>query len=73
MCTNSQTNQTEVNQVLFNALAMAMYVTRCAVNSTLQNSPCSIVYNRVILVNVPLIEVLAVIRDRQQALVNENL
>ena len=71
--TNPPANQLEANQVLDNALATAMHATRCAVNSTLQNSPGSIVYNRDMLIDVPLIADLTVIRDRRQALVDENL
>ena len=73
MYTNPPTNQLEANQVLDNALAAAMHVTRCAVNPTPQNSSGSIVYNRDMLIDVPLIADLTVIRDQQQALVDKNL
>ena len=73
MYTNPPTNQIEANQVLNNALATAMHEPRCAVNSTLQNSPGAIVYNRDMLMDVPLIADLTVIRDRRQALVDKNL
>ena len=68
MYTNPPTNQMEANQVLNNALATAMHATRCTVNATLQNSAGAIVYNRDMLIDVPLIADLA-----RQTLVDENL
>lgn len=66
-------NLNDANQILDNALATCVHVTRCSVNSTLQNSPGAIVFQRDMLIDVPLLADLAVIRDRRQALVDDNL
>ena len=73
MYTNPPTNQMEAHQALDNALATVMHATGCTINSTLQlqDSPGAIVYNRDILIDVPLIANLTVIRDQRQALVDK--
>ena len=71
--TNPPTNAEEANQLIDNALATAMHATRCSVNATLQNSPGAIVFNRDMFIDVPLIADLETIRNRRQALVDENL
>ena len=63
----------QANQLIENALATATYATQCAGNSTLQNSPGSIEFQRDILIDVPLISDLFIIHDRRQDLVDENL
>ena len=73
MYTNPPTNQKEENQVLDNALATVMHVTRYAVNTISQNSPGAIVYNQDMLIDVPLIVDFTVIRNQKQALVDKNL
>ena len=46
---------------------------RCAVNATLQTSPGALVFNRDMVMDIPLIANLETIRDRRQQLIDENL
>ena len=71
--TNPPNNAEEANQLIDNALATAMHATRCSVNATLQNSPGSIVFNRDMFIDVPLIADLVTIQNRRQALVDEKV
>jgi len=71
--TNPPNNAEEANQLNDNALATAMHATRCSVNAKLQNSPGSIVFNRDMFIDVPLIADVVTIQNRRQALVDENL
>jgi transposase InsO family protein len=71
--TNPPNDLDNANQLVDNALSTCVHSTRCAVNSTLRNSPGSIVFQRDMLIDVPLIADLATIRDRRQMLVDENL
>ena len=50
-----------------------MHDMKYSVNATLDTSPGALVYNRDMIIKVPLIVNLATIRDRRQYLINENL
>ena len=71
--TNPLNNAQEANRLIDNALATAMHKSRCSVNATPQNSPGSIVFNRDMFIDVPLIADLVTIQNRCQALVDKNL
>ena len=71
--TNPPTNMNDTNQCIDNALATCMHALRCSVNATLETSPGALVYNRDMIMDVPLIANLTTIRDRRQNLIDENL
>ena len=71
--TSPPNNINTANQMMDNALATAMHALRCAVNATLQTSPGALVFNRDMVMDIPLIANLETIRDRRQQLINENL
>ena len=56
-----------------NALVTVVHASRCAVNHTVQTSLGAMVFNRDMMVNVPLIANLLAIGNRRQHLVDENL
>ena len=56
-----------------NNLAIVVHAPRCIVNHTMRTSPGSMVFNRDMMVNVPLISNLIAIGGRRQQLVDENL
>ena len=53
--TNSPTNMVDANQVMDNALATAMYASRCTVSFPIQTTPGALVYGRDVIMDVPLI------------------
>ena len=54
------------NQVMDNALATAMYTTRCAVGAPIGTSPGALVYGRDMIMDVPLIANLSAIWNGRQ-------
>ena len=66
-------NEPDTTNMIDNALATVVHASRCAVNHTMQTSPGAMVFNRDMMINVPLIANLLAIGDRRQHLVNENL
>ena len=71
--TNPPTNMNDANQVMDNALATAMYATRCAVTAPIRTSPGALVFGRDMVMDVPLIANLTAIRDGRQHLIDANL
>ena len=63
----------DTNRMVENALATVQHACRVAVNHTMRTSPGAMVFNRDMLLNIPLIANLEAIRDRRQHLINENL
>ena len=66
-------NEPETTNMIDNALATVVHASRCAVNHTMQMSPGAMVFNRDMMINVPLISNLLTIGNRRQYLVDENL
>ena len=71
--TNPPTNMSDTNQCIDNALATCMHALRCSVNATLDTLLGALVYNRDMIMDVPLIANLTTIRDRRQSLIDKNL
>lgn len=55
------------------ALATAAYAARASIHSTLGTSPGSLVFNRDMLLDVPVIADLVALRDKRQAMIQKNL
>ena len=74
MChTHPPENINTANQMIDNALSTASHALRCAVNATLQTSPGALIFNRDMIMDIPLIANLEMIRNRRQHLIDENL
>ena len=52
---NPPHNEPETTNMIDNALATVVHVSRCAVNHTMRTSPGAMVFNRDTMINVPLI------------------
>ena len=72
---NSQqpANIMQANHIIDNALAMTVYATRCSVSRSLGVSPGALVYQRDMLLDIPIIVDLLGIQTKRQVLVDENL
>ena len=70
---NPPEDKLAVTNMMDNALATVVHASRCAVNHTMKTSPGAMVFNRDMMVNVPLISNLIAIGERRQQLVDENL
>ena len=70
---DSPHNETDTTNMIDNALATVVHTSRCAVNHTMQTLPGVMVFNRDMMVNVPLISNLLAIGNQRQHLVDENL
>ena len=66
-------NEPDATNMIANALATVAHASRCAVNHTMQTSPGGMVFNRDMMINVPLISNLMAIGNQRQQLVDENL
>ena len=66
----SDESEFDEEQLIDNTLASAMYATRCAVNAALKTSPGALVYNRDMVMDIPLITDLNIIRDKRQHLID---
>ena len=71
--TNPPQNMNDAQQVMDNVLATCMHATRCAVNASMETSPGALVYNRDMLLDIPLVANLELIQERRQQLVDDNL
>ena len=60
-------------QLVDSALATAAYAARTAIHSTLQLSPGALVFNRDMLLDVPVIADLQLLKDRRQYVIDKNL
>ena len=65
----------DAQHVMEHAIAASIHATRCAVNHTMQHSPGKIVFQRDMLLDIPVIADLVAIRERRQLLIDidENL
>eukprot|EP00957_Ditylum_brightwellii_P157119 11958280-Ditylum_brightwellii.AAC.1 len=63
----------QANQTIDNALAAATHATRCAVSRALGISPGALIFKWDMFLNLPIIADLLTIRDKSQAMINENL
>ena len=70
---NPPNDENDANQIVDNALATVVHSSRCAVNHTMQTSPGALVFQRDMIMNVPLIANLYSIQQRRQQLIDENL
>ena len=70
---NPPRGTTQAKDLVDEALSIAQHALRCSVHSTLGSSPGSLVFNRVMFLNVPLIADWNLLTKRRQHLVNENL
>ena len=66
-------NEPDTTKMIDNALVTVVHASRCAVNHTMQTSPGAMVFNRDMMINVPLISNLMAIGNRRQHLVDANL
>lgn len=63
----------QAEQLIENALATAMHVTRCAVTQSIGTTPGSLVFRRDMFIDLPVIADLVAIRERRQLLIDDNL
>ena len=63
----------DVQHVMDHAIAASIHATRCAIVHTIQHSPGKIVFQRDMLLDIPIIADLVAIRERRQLLIDENL
>ena len=63
----------QARHVMEHAIASCIHATRIAVNHTMQHTPGEIVFQRDMLLDVPVIADLVAIRERRQLLIDENL
>jgi len=67
------TNVQQITELVDTALSTTMHAIRSTVHNTLQMSPGAVVFNRNMLLNIPLIADLHQIHARRQLLINEDL
>ena len=70
---NSPTTEAQANDLMDECLATAMYATRVQTNRTMGISPGEFVYQRDMLHDIPIIADVLSIRNRRQAMIDENL
>jgi transposase InsO family protein len=70
---NPPKNVSSAKDLIDEALSMAMHAMRASVHTTLGGSPGSLVFNRDMFLNIPLIADWHAITQRREQLVNENL
>ena len=63
----------DANQVMDNALAIAIHATRCAVSAPIRTTPGALVYRRYMIMDVPLIANLSAIWDGRHQMIDENV
>ena len=63
----------DAKELITEALSMAMHAMRSSVHTTLGSSPGSLVFNRDMFLNIPLIADWHAITTKREHLVNENL
>jgi len=66
-------NPQSARELVDTALATAMHALRSSVNRSLQMTPGAVVFQRDMLLNIPLIADLHAIRERRQLIIDENL
>ena len=63
----------DAKHVMDHAIAASIHALRCEVNHQMQHSPGEIVFQRDMLLDIPVIADLVAIRERRQLLIDENL
>jgi hypothetical protein len=71
--TNPPNNMAEANTMVDDCLALAMRAQRTAIHTALRLSPGAFVFQRDMLLDIPLIANMEIIRERRQHLINEQL
>ena len=71
--TNPPTDEEEADQVIDNALATCIHVTRAAINQTMQTSPGAFVFQRDMLFDIPVQSDMQAIRNKRQLQIDNNL
>jgi transposase InsO family protein len=71
--TNPPNNMEEANTMVDDCLALAMRAQRTAIHTALRLSPGAFVFQRDMLLDIPLIANMELIRERRQHLINEQL
>ena len=66
-------NLDDTNKIVDNCLASCMHAMRCAYNHTMQTSPGAMVFNRDMMINIPMIADINAIAERRQQLIDKNL
>ena len=70
---HSPYNVAQANQIIDNELAIVMHVTRYAVSAGLNTSAGALLFNRYMIMDIPLIADLTLIRNRRQQIIDINL
>ena len=73
MRANPPKDEEDAEDIMDDALSTCVHALRCAINHTMQTSPGAMVFNRDMLMQVPLIADLDAIRGRRQQLIDNNL
>ena len=73
LATYQPANLEQANQIVENALATAVYATRCAVSQSIGTSPGNLVFRRDMFIDLPLLADLVDIQNRRQLKIDENL
>ena len=71
--TNPPTDEEEADQIIDNALATCIHVTRASINQTMQTSPGAFVFQRDMLFDIPVRSDLQAIRNKRQLQIDNNL
>ena len=66
-------DEDEASQAIDNALHTCIHAMLCAINRTLQTSPGALVFNRDMMMDVPLIADINSIRGRRQQQIDDSL
>jgi len=66
-------NVTHANEIIDEALALAMFALRATIHTTLGSSPGSLAFNRDMLLNIPLVADWHMIMKRREHLINANI
>ena len=70
---NAPVNQQQAEDIIDDALASAIHVTRCAVSKSIGMAPGALVFCRDMFINLPIIADLIRIQEHRQELINDNL
>ena len=71
--TNPPTDEEQAKQIIDNALATCIHVTRSSINQTMQTSPGALVFQRDMLFDIPVITDLEAVRNKRQLQIDNNL
>ena len=71
--TNSPADEEQAEQIIDNALATCIHMTRSSINQTMQTSPGALVFQRDMLFDIPVIADLEAVRNKRQLQIDNNL